>query len=95
MKTQNDILLKKGVGNNLLEPGFPSSDQPIAVNKVCVEYLQEADNKPNGLQFLEISTEDAGGGVFYVIKTERWTFDNLNDLIKVLNDFDKRLSDCR
>ena len=82
-------------GNTLLAAGFPSSEQPVAVNKVSVEYTQEADSNSDGLQFLEVSTEDAGGGVYYVIKTERWAFDNLNDLIKVLNDFEKRLSACR
>ena len=82
------------VGNNLLAAGFPSSEQPVSVNKVLVEYTQEADSNSDGLQFLEVSTEDAGGGVYYVLKTERWAFDNLNDLVKVLNDFEKRLSAC-
>jgi hypothetical protein len=50
------------------------------------------DNKE---QKVETSTEDAGGGVYYILKTEWWAFDNLNDLIKVLNDFEKRLSACR
>lgn len=81
-------------GNTLLPAGFPSSEQPVAVNKVSVEYTQEADSNSDGLQLLEVSTEDAGGGVYYVLKTERWAFDNLNDLIKVLNDFEKRLSAC-
>lgn len=81
--------------NTVLSAGFPSSEQPIAVNKVSVEYTQEADSNSEGLQLLEISTEDAGGGVYYVLKTERWAFDNLNDLIKVLNDFEKRLSGSR
>ena len=53
---------------------------------------QEADDNSSGVQLLEISTEDAGGGVYYILKTERWAFDNLNDLIKVLQDFEKRLS---
>lgn len=81
--------------NRLLASGFPSSEQPVSVNKVSVEYTQEADSSSDGLQFLEVSTEDAGGGVYYVLKTERWAFDNLNDLVKVLNDFEKRLSSCR
>jgi hypothetical protein len=87
--------LSRNDGNTLLAAGFPSSEQPVAVNKVSVEYTQEADSNSDGLQLLEVSTEDAGGGVYYVLKTERWAFDNLNDLIKVLNDFEKRLSACR
>ena len=43
------------------------------------------------VQLFEFSTDDAGGGVYYVIKTERWTFDDANDLIEVLNDFEKRV----
>lgn len=82
------------VGNTVLAAGFPSLEQSVAVNKVSVEYTQEADSNSDGLQFLEVSTEDAGGGVYYVLKTERWAFDNLNDLIKVLNDFEKCLSAC-
>jgi hypothetical protein len=83
------------VCNTLLAAGFPSSEQPVALNKVSVEYTQEADNNSDELQFLEVSTEDVGAGVYYIIKTERWAFDNLNDLMKVLNDFEKRLSACR
>ena len=78
--------------DSLLANGFPSSEQPVAVNKVCVEYTQEADDNSSEVQLLEISTEDAGGGAYYILKTERWAFDNLNDLIKVLQDFEKRLS---
>lgn len=83
------------VGNTLLKAGFPSPEQPVAVNKMVVEYTQEADSNSDGLQFLEVSTEDAGCGVYYVLKTERWAFDDINDLVKVLKDFEKRLSDCR
>jgi uncharacterized protein YfdQ (DUF2303 family) len=81
--------------NRLLVAGFPSSEQPVAVTKVTVEYTQDADSNSNEIQFLKVSTEDAGGGIYYVIKTERWAFDNIDDLIKVLNDFEKRLSACR
>ena len=80
--------------NTLLAAGIPSSEQPVAANKVSVEYTQEADSNSEGLQLLEVSTEDAGDGVYYVLKTERWAFDNLNDLINVLKDFEKRLSAC-
>lgn len=83
------------VGNTLLAFGLPSSEQLVAVSKVSVEYTQEADSNSDVLQLLEVSTEDAGGGVYYVLKTERWAFDNLNDLIKILNDFERRLRDCR
>lgn len=70
---------------------LPSPEQPVSVNKVSVEYTQEADANSRGIQFLDVSTEDGGGGVYYVLKTERWAFDDINDLIKILTDFEKRL----
>lgn len=82
---------KPAIGNVLLTTGFPSTQQPVAVNKVSVEYTQEADSNSDGLQFLEVSTEDAGAGVYYVLKTERWSFDDPQELIDILNDFKKRL----
>jgi hypothetical protein len=70
---------------------LPSPEQLVSVNKVSVEYTQEADVNSRGIQFLDVSTEDGGGGVYYVLKTERWAFDDINDLIKILTDFEKRL----
>ncbi len=82
--------------NPMLAAGFPDDKNPVVIEQLFARYCQKSDsNEEEGLQFLEISTEDAGGGIYYVFKTERWACDNLNDLIKVLNDFEVRLSACR
>ncbi len=63
-----------------------------SVNKLTVEYTQDADSvHADSDQFLEVSTEDAGSGVYYVIKTDRWAFDNVSELIRLLKDFEQRL----
>lgn len=36
------------------------------------------------LQQLEVSVEDAGGGKYLVIKTERWAMDSIDDLTALL-----------
>jgi hypothetical protein len=41
-------------------------------------------------QFLHIHTEDGGGGDYFVMDTERWAFDNIDDLIEVLNQFKEK-----
>jgi hypothetical protein len=41
---------------------------------------------------LEISTEDAGAGTYYVMKTERWAFDNINEIKDILQNFIERLN---
>lgn len=66
------------------------------INQIKVEYTQEADsNSTDGDQFLELSTDDAGGGVYFVLKSERWAFDNVQEIIDILQDFEKRLGSER
>jgi hypothetical protein len=71
---------------------FPTNESPISVETISAKYVQEADNNDdsNDLQSLEIETQDAGGGVYYVLKTERWAFDNIEEVVKVLTDFQNR-----
>lgn len=51
-----------------------------------VTLSQEADGcaPDQNDQFLELSSHDAGGGAYYVIKTERWAFDNAEELIEAI-----------
>lgn len=62
----------------------------VQIDKVTVEYTQDADDT-NGIQTLEVSTDDAGAGKYFVIKTERWAFDNIEEFISLLRDFEKRI----
>ena len=62
------------------------------VSEISVTYTQEADSNDAGdLQSLTMSTSDAGGGVFFIIKTERWAIDDLQDLVTLIEDFKSRL----
>jgi folate-binding Fe-S cluster repair protein YgfZ len=58
--------------------------------KITIEYIQEADCNSKGEQILTLSTSDCGGGVYYILETERWAFDTLEELIEVLEDFKLR-----
>ena len=58
-------------------------------------YEQESDScdDPERLgQDIEISTHDAGGGIYYTIKTERWAFENVKELEMIIKDFQKRFN---
>ena len=35
-------------------------------------------------EVLTIQIDDEGGGKYYVIKTDRWSFDNISDLTEIL-----------
>jgi hypothetical protein len=72
-----------------------ASEKTFELSKVSVEYMQDADSMSTETQFLELSTENAGGGSYFILKTERWAFDNTDELISVLNDFRTRILELR
>ena len=77
--------------NDLIPNDF--APEKVGVTEVTVTYCQDGDsNASNDFQRLEVKTEDAGGGSFFVIKTDRWAFDKIDDLINILNDFKKRIN---
>ena len=55
-------------------------------------YYQESDvcNKTDSGQVLHVSMVDGGGGKYFVIKTKRWAFDSIEELVKTLQDAAKR-----
>ena len=64
----------------------------VEIAKVGVKVHQNSDScdeNPQG-QTLELFTEDAGAGTYYVMKTDRWSFDSVEELIEVINDFIRR-----
>jgi hypothetical protein len=51
-------------------------------------FTQESDCCDSGDgQFLTIKTENGGGGDFFVIETQRWAFDDIGELVKILMKF--------
>lgn len=65
----------------------------VKIEETLCCYSQESDSCADSdvLQFLHIKTQDAGDGKYFVIETERWAFDKIEDLIKVLRDFENRI----
>ncbi len=57
-----------------------------------VTYIQNSDSNDedvDGAQELQLGVENAGGGNYFVMETERWAFDKIDDLIAILEDFKK------
>lgn len=54
-----------------------------------VNYIQPCDTTDE-VQEISIEMGDVGGGPYFVIKTDRWAFDNVDDLVKILNDFKRK-----
>ena len=69
-----------------------NNDELVAVDDVCVKYMQnpdctETDDEP---QVIEISTRNNGVARFINIKTENWSISNIDELIEIIKDFSKR-----
>ena len=76
----------------MIKIGFFLESNPIAVESVRANYWQDSDTNGHASQSLELSTEEGGGGFYFVLKTERWAFDNIEEFVKILQDFQSRLS---
>lgn len=53
-------------------------------------FAQDADCNSTEDQFLTIKTDNGGGGDYYVIETERWAFDSIDELIEIINKFKEK-----
>jgi hypothetical protein len=85
----------------IINAPYPS-DCKVAIEEMTITYAQEPDNNDverdkYDVQRLTISTEncpekgEANGGYFYSLKTDRWAFDDTEELVSILEDFKKRL----
>lgn len=65
------------------------------IEQLSAEYTQEADAAASlhnsDINQIKIFTQDAGGKPYLIIQTERWAFDNVEEFIDLLRDFESRL----
>ena len=70
---------------------FDYKDQQVAIDDISVTYVQSNDcTEEDGAQEITISTRNNGVARFLHIKTDNWSFDSLEELMKLLEDFIKR-----
>ena len=67
---------------------YPSGTGPF---KFVARTTNSDGNDDEDVQELFIGQQDAGGGRYYVIETKRWAVDKLDDLIKIIEDYKKRI----
>lgn len=74
-----------------------NSNYTFEVDKVVVTYYQEPDiySDIDTIERNEITIESESmvlDANFFVIKTERWAFDNIEEMVALLEDFKKRIA---
>lgn len=62
---------------------------------ISAVYTQDVDSCSNETcHELELKTDNAGGGIYYVISTKRWAFESVEEIVCIIEDFLKRAKDC-
>jgi hypothetical protein len=77
------------------------NDGEIGVRGMKLTFCQRQDNnnysEDKDDQTITFSTEDADwcdgddGNYYYVLETERWAFDNIDEIIELFQEFKKKL----
>lgn len=74
-----------------MEKGLPEPNDSTLFN-MKAKYLQNGDTetKTGDINQITISNIDVGDGHYFVMKTKRWAFDDIKEVIDLLEDFKKR-----
>ena len=59
----------------------------ILNQELSTTFVQTGDGNSPDDQFLTIKSEECGADNYFVIETERWAFDKIDELIELLNQF--------
>jgi hypothetical protein len=65
-----------------------------ALEGVTLTFTQDTDccdMTGNGCQTLRVTTEDGGGGSYFVLETERWAIDPPEDLLDLLKEVERSI----
>lgn len=72
---------------------FKAGSSDVFVDSVSVDYFQEPDceqSESKDWQKLTLKTENNGTTRFITMETTRWAFDEIDDIINILEDFKKK-----
>lgn len=66
----------------------------IMLNSAHFTFTQEPDSGDGSeIQQLVVRLEDSGAGLYYVIQTDRWAFDKLEQLVVLLKQADAMIAE--
>lgn len=70
----------------------PSNEPALSAGQLT--YTQDNDCCDEGTmgQVIEIESHDGGGGKYFTIKTDRWSFDDAKQLVAMIEDAERRLA---
>lgn len=69
---------------------YPDKSEEIVVNKITVNYSQSNEMETETEDNLELTIDHQGAGFYFVMKTDRWAFNDIDELVQLLKDFKKK-----
>ena len=77
----------------LMLAGYSDENNQTVLTDIKVQYCQGDDQHSDDFQEINIGIDSNGVGFYYYIETKRWAFDDIDDLIALLEDFKKRYTE--
>ena len=65
---------------------YPDGSE-IVINEISVNYSQVNENETDTDDNLKLSICHQGAGFYYVLESKRWAFNNIDELVEILKDF--------
>lgn len=65
---------------------YPGNSE-IVMNEISVNYSQVNEDNIDTDDNLNISIYHQGSGFYYVLKSKRWAFNDIDELVNILQDF--------
>ncbi len=66
-------------------------DDEIYIDESSITYVQNGDCSSSDIQSITLATDNNGIARYIWFKTDRWAVSDIDDLIKILKDFQARV----
>ena len=66
-------------------------DDEIYIDESSITYVQNGDCSSADVQSITLSTDNNGSSRYIWFRTDRWAISDIDDLIKILKDFQVRV----
>ena len=87
--TEDKALNKTDVSSSFETKEYPYGSE-IVINEISVNYSQANEDEVDTEDNLKLSICHQGAGFYFVLESKRWAFNSIEELVKILNDFQSK-----
>ena len=82
-------LQQTGVSSSFKTKEYAEGSE-IVINQISVNYSQVNEEETDTDDNLKLSICHQGAGFYFVLESKRWAFNNIDELVKILYDFQSK-----